>query len=179
MGVAPDSPRAPGDLLLHPVSIAALAAVILNDRLLKTNVPSAFTGKLSDFAGLIYFPLFVVASIEVLRWLVRRRPWELGPRSVEAAALLTGAAFILIKTWSPAAELYRSRLGVLLWPAYAIGSLVQERALPGVRRFGVIEDRSDLIALPALFVAVWLAHRLMSKRIHPDRSIVGEPDGAA
>ena len=155
------SNRTPGDLLFHPVALAALVLVILNDRVLKVRYPSAFTGKLSDFVGLVYFPLFVVATLEALRWLLRRRPWQLGPRSVVAISVIVGLAFTLIKLWSPAAVFYRARLGVLLWPAYAVGDLLQGTGLPGIRVVGLVQDTTDLIALPALLLAVWVAKRVM------------------
>lgn len=155
------SSRFPGDLLLHPVALIALVLVIVNDRVLKIHFPSAFTGKLSDFAGLIYFPLFVVALIEGARWLVNRRRWELGPRSVMTVSLIAGIILVLIKTWSPAAEIYRSYLGVILWPAYLLGDLIQGRGFPEIRRVGVVEDGSDLIALVVLVLPVWLSTRVM------------------
>ena len=155
------SPRYPGDLLLHPAALVALGLVILNDRVLKVHVPSAFTGKLSDFAGLVYFPLFVVAFIEGVRWLLNRRRWEMSPRSVVVVSVISGIILVLIKTWSPAAEIYRSYLGVVLWPAYLPGNLIQGRGLPEIRRVGVVEDRSDLLALVALAVPVWVSRRVM------------------
>lgn len=157
--------RFPGDLLLHPVALSALALVILNDRLLKVHTPSWFTGKLSDFAGLVYFPLFVVAVVEATRWIVNRRRWQLRPRSVCIVSTFVGIAMVLIKTWGPAAEFYRSNLGVLLWPAYVAGDLLQGDGLPEVRRVGLVEDRSDLFALVALTLPVWVSHRVMRPKV--------------
>ncbi|MEI7887674.1 MAG: hypothetical protein WCJ04_09790 [Actinomycetes bacterium] len=155
------SNRTPGDLLFHPIALVALVMVILNDQVLKVRYPSAFTGKLSDFAGLIYFPLFAVATFEALRWVLRRRPWQLGTRSVIAISVTVGTAFTLIKLSSPAADFYREHLALLLWPAYALGDLLQGRGLPGVRVVGLVQDPTDLIALPALLLAVWVAKRVM------------------
>lgn len=143
------------------MAVGALVAVILNDRVLKVHSPSWFTGKLSDFAGLVYFPLFVVAAMEAVRWLVSRRRWQLGPRSVVAVCIVVGLAMVLIKTWGPAAEFYRSSLGVVLWPAYVLGDLVQGGGPPSVRRVGLVEDRSDLVALVALVAPVWVSFRVM------------------
>lgn len=163
--------RFPGDLLLHPAALLALGLVILNDRVLKVHVPSAFTGKLSGFAGLVYFPLFVVAFMEGARWLVNRRRWELGPRSVVVVSVVSGIIFVLIKTWGPAAEIYRSSLGVVLWPAYLPGDLIQGRGFPEIRRIDVVEDRSDLVALVALAVPVWVSRRVMDRPLRShDRS---------
>jgi hypothetical protein len=153
--------RTPGDLLLHPVSLAALGLVILNDRVLKQNIPGPFTGKLSDFAGLVYFPLLVVAFAEAVRWLTRRRPWELRPSSVEVVVIAVGIAFSLMKTLTPAADFYRSTLGYLLWPIRAVGDVAQGHGLPKVRRVDIIEDRTDLVALIALAVPIWIGRSVM------------------
>jgi hypothetical protein len=153
--------RFPGDLLLHPACLLALALVILNDRVLKVHTPGFLTGKLSGFAGLVYFPLFVVAALEGARWLLRRHRWELGPRSILVVSALTGAMVVLIKTWGPAAEFYRANLGVVLWPAYAPLDLIQGRGLPPVRRVGLAQDLTDLVSLVALVVPIWIARRVM------------------
>ena len=63
----------PGELLLHPVALIAIAVVIFNDRYLKLHHPGIISGKLSDVGGLIYFPLFVVSLIEVVCRLTHRR----------------------------------------------------------------------------------------------------------
>ncbi len=53
--------------LLHPVSLASMALLGLNDHVLKGLFPGLITGKLSDFAGLVFFPL-------VLEIALRARP---------------------------------------------------------------------------------------------------------
>src|SRR5690606_8292496 len=54
------SPARPvaGDGLLHPAPLAAIGLLLLNDHWLKAAFPGSITGKLSDFAGLAFFPLF-------------------------------------------------------------------------------------------------------------------------
>lgn len=73
----------PGDYLANPVAIIALGIVIFNDRYLKVHHPGVVSGKLSDFAGLIYFPLFLASLIEVVRWAARHKPWMIPPRVVD------------------------------------------------------------------------------------------------
>lgn len=155
--------RVPGDLLLHPAGLFALLLVIANDRVLKTAVPSALTGKLSDFAGLVYFPLFVVALAEGVRRLFRSPGWPLTSRAVDSVALAVGAVFVLIKVWGPAAEVYRSYLGVLLWPFYLVGDVVQGRGLPAVRRVGLVQDATDLLALVVLPVPMLVGRRVLGR----------------
>lgn len=45
-------------LLLHPFFLFSLLALLLNDHWLKYMCPGWITGKLSDFAGLLVFPVF-------------------------------------------------------------------------------------------------------------------------
>ncbi len=67
--------------ILHPWSLSAMAVFALNDHYLKYAYTSWLTGKLSDFAGLIFFPL-------LLELLVKNRQW---------AVLLTGMGFAMVK----------------------------------------------------------------------------------
>ena len=47
------------NLILNPIFITALALLILNDLIFKWTFSSHFTGKLSDFTGLLIFPIFI------------------------------------------------------------------------------------------------------------------------
>lgn len=153
--------RTPGDLLLHPVAIVALALVILNDRLLKVSYPGGLSGKLSDVAGLVYFPLFLVSVLEGIRWLARRRPWTLTVRSVVVACVVVGTAMVLIKTWGPAGDVYRVAVGMAYWPFYVPASVVAGDGWPPLERVELVQDRWDLVALAALVIPVWVARRVM------------------
>jgi hypothetical protein len=51
--------------LLHPVPLFALATLMINDHLLKQYYPGWVTGKLSDIAGMVFFPLFLLAMIDL------------------------------------------------------------------------------------------------------------------
>ncbi len=156
--------RSPGDLLLHPVALVALAVVIVNDRVLKVNYPSDVSGKLSDFAGLVYFPLFLVSVAEGVRWIVRRRAWELSERAVWIATGIVGVAMTLIKTSSPAGEVYRTVMGIVLWPVDSLGSAMRGDGLAPLGRAGLVQDRTDLFALVVLCLPIWVGHRVMRTR---------------
>jgi len=156
--------RTPGDLLLHPVAVAALVVVIVNDRVLKVRYPSEVSGKLSDFAGLVFFPLFLVAAIEGARWLYRRSSWPLTSRAVVVAVVVVGAAMVAIKTSQPAGDVYRTVMGAVLYPVNAAASVARGDGLPSLGRVGLVPDRTDLFALPFLLVPVWVAHRVMDAR---------------
>ena len=43
--------------LATPIAIFAIALLVVNDHVLKLACPGLVTGKLSDFAGLMFFPL--------------------------------------------------------------------------------------------------------------------------
>ena len=57
------SSRSWADDLCHPLPIAAVLVLTLNDHVLKGSglLPGWLTGKLSDFAGLFFFPLLLAA----------------------------------------------------------------------------------------------------------------------
>jgi hypothetical protein len=148
-------------VLLHPVALAAMALVIANDRVLKPRWHNELTGKLSDVTGLIFFPLFVVAVAEGVRRLAGVKRWPLTPVSVLRATVVIGVAFVLIKTWHPAGELYRIAIGAVLWPLDALVALVGGADVPPLDRVALVEDRTDLLALPALAVPWWIARRVM------------------
>ena len=153
---------------MHPLAMSALVVVVLNDQVLKDAYPSPITGKLSDFAGLVYFPLFVVACIESVRWLFNRSSWELSPRSVVVAAVILGVLFAVTKTWHPAALVYRPLVGVVRWPADAMAGLIRGRGLAEVRAAHLTEDPSDLVALVVLALPVWISRRVMVRPVDPD-----------
>jgi hypothetical protein len=144
-------------LAAHPVTLAALAVLIVNDHWAKARWPGLLTGKLSDFAGLVLMPVVLVATIE----LVARRP--LGARFALAVALCVGAVFALVKTWVPAAELYRECWGWLAHPIDALCAMGHWLApatfvtAPAQYRVSLARDPTDLVALPCVFVAVGLA----------------------
>ena len=52
--------------LQHPVTWLSIALLVVNDHILKVVYPSWITGKLSDFAGLFFFPFIVAAGLSFL-----------------------------------------------------------------------------------------------------------------
>jgi hypothetical protein len=60
-------------LLAHPLSIFAIALLVMNDFVLKPYSPSIWTGKLSDLAVLFFFPFLLAVCLawilpETLKW---------------------------------------------------------------------------------------------------------------
>lgn len=130
--------------LVHPVPLVAMAVLALNDHWGKAAFPGFVTGKLSDLAGLAFFPLLLQAAWEV----VSRRPPS--RRALVAATIATGAVFAATKTLPAATSVWAWALGALQWPALALVT-GQARPVP----VAAVCDPTDLLALPALGIAVW------------------------
>jgi len=71
------------ELILNPYFILGLFILLLNDFYLKYEYGNFTTGKLSDFAGLLIFPMFIAFVF---------------PQLKKHISLITGAAFIVWKT---------------------------------------------------------------------------------
>jgi len=145
----------PGAGLAHPVALLAIAALVVNDHVGKGAFPGLVTGKLSDFAGLVFFPLFLQAGVE---WALAAsgRPWVRSDRVLGWAIVATAAVFALVKLDTPATDLYRVGLGALQWPWHALVATIGGRDLPGLATVRITADPTDLVALPAV-LAAWRA----------------------
>lgn len=135
----------PGDGLLHPVVVAALTVLLVNDHILKARFPGAITGKLSDFAGLVMFPLFIQALIEVVSS-ARRRFVKPSNVVLTVSILVSAAAFSALQLIPQVGDAYQVGFGWL-------------RSLPEVLhglsapRVALTQDPTDLVALVSLIVA--------------------------
>jgi len=146
----------PGAAMLHPIAWSALVLLLLNDHYLKQTFGNALTGKLSDVAGLIVFPLFVVGVCE---WLDSRRASDARPLAGAWPFWLTGVVFAAMQLLTPAAEGFRYGLGLLQWPYYCAKALLLAAPWPPIRPVAHTADPTDLFALPALGVAYWVWRR--------------------
>jgi len=131
--------------LAHPVTLLAIAALVVNDHVLKAAYPGWITGKLSDAAGLVMAPplLAVVATLLVPRL------------SARAAAIVgfigTALGFTVVKGTVAGAATASA-----LWSAVALPTVIRA-------------DATDLLTLPALVLA-WHAwtraqHRPVASRL--------------
>jgi hypothetical protein len=117
---------------VHPVPLMAVGVLVLNDHFLKYQFPSFVTGKLSDLAGVFFFPLFLcaVVNVSVNFWRRGRAPfWWITRPQVIAAMVLTDFIFVGIKLSVPLAEHYVDIVTALGFPSR------------------VTQDPTDLIAL--------------------------------
>ncbi len=143
----------PGDCLARALPLTAMAVVILNNQWWKYAYNNFWTGKLSDIGGLVFFPLLLVAALEVARGRVLSR------RAVILCALATALAFTAVQLWAPATAAYGHGVGGPLWAARAIGCWITGLAAPAYHPVSSVADPSDLLALPALAGAVWVGLR--------------------
>lgn len=127
---------------MHPVALAAMAVLVVNDWLLKPRWgPSVITGKLSDLAGLAAAPVVLTAAIGLGLLLARRLGARVDPglsqRRLVLAIVATGAVFTAIKLSPRAAGWFTDVIGLL-------------------RPASVYLDPTDLLCLPMLAVAWWI-----------------------
>ena len=156
------SPGVSGGELASAVPILGLALLVLNDAVLKRHWPGTISGKLSDFAVVLYFPFLVTATLAVLtqpaRLLLARLRGQRtpGPVRLSRPRLLIGMAITTFAlsaiNLSPAArDLYLRLLDVL--------DLF--RLMPSK---GYVVDPSDLLGLTMLPVTWWWGNRLIQAR---------------
>jgi hypothetical protein len=148
----------PGDGLLQPLPLAALALLALNDQVLKAAWPGPVTGILSDVAGLLVVPIALQAGREVVAWATGR--WR-GPsmRVLGAAIVVVGVGFVAVQLVPAATHAYRLGLGVAQWPFRALVAAFAGAPIPAVAPVLAVGDAGDLLALPVLAVTWWLGLR--------------------
>ena len=130
--------------VLSPVFLVALGALILNDHFIKGHFPGVISGKLSDVAGLIFFPIVLVALAELVALVLPRRPYATSRWFLYASAI-TAVVYIGVKYISFGQQIY---LISNQWIASVISPL--GAAMP--RR--IIVDPWDLLPLLALVIPV-------------------------
>ena len=98
---------------MAPAPLLAVLVLVLNDWVLtpRALLPGVITGKLSDFAGLFFFPLLLTAGWNTVRYVARRvrgadaSAVSLTARQLVVAAVATGVVFAAVKLWPAAAAL--------------------------------------------------------------------------
>jgi hypothetical protein len=148
----------PASGFLRPLPLAAMVLLAVNDHVLKGSAPGWLTGKLSDVAGMVFFPLLLQAGVElVLDWM--GRDWGPSRRLLVGCAVATAVVFGAVQVLPLATDAYRWGLGALQWPVQAVPSYVQGHGLPGLRAVAVTPDPTDLLTTPFVLVAVLLGWR--------------------
>lgn len=144
----------PGDGLLHPVVLASIALLVLNDHVLKSAVPGLLTGKISDIAGLLFFPLVIQAMHEMGSAAIGHS-WGPSPKILKMSIAMAGIGFAAVKLVPVATELFAAALGATQWLS---GSLLGLQGA-AAHQVQVAQDVTDLIALPILGVTYLIGAR--------------------
>lgn len=112
----------------------------LNDHFLKAAFHNTLTGKLSDFAGCFFLPLYVSAMLALAtRWDLEQRLW--------AGVAVTLLIFIPVSVSRPAADFVARSVELIAIPL-------------GIGAQRIASDPTDLIAVPMIFLAVLYAQRV-------------------
>ena len=165
----------PGSAMLHPLTLAAVALLVLNDHVLKAQWLSWWTGKLSDVAGLAMFPLLLQGLWEHLG-ARGREDFEPSRAVLHGCVLLTGLCFSAIQVSELAGDGWRWGLGLLQWLPRAMWALLTDAPrLPRVLPVAHVADAGDLLALPALWVALKVGGQRCAPRAAPN---AGAPSSA-
>jgi hypothetical protein len=134
-----ESPALPVGEALHPVALAAVILLVVNDWVLKPRFHDAVTGKLSDIAGLAFAPILLSAIIglvlHVLARLGARVDPSLSRRRLIACCAATAIGFALVKLCPPFAGVVARLIG---------------------HHASFYPDLTDLYALPCVLVAYWI-----------------------
>jgi hypothetical protein len=148
----------PGDEFLHPLPLSAMALLAVNDHWLKGSgvLPGWLTGKLSDFAGLIFFPLFVTALANSAAYVAFRLVksttvnYSFSRTKLVASIAFTAALFVPLQLstwWASVWEIVLEKLDVL-------------NLFPG---FSVTADPTDLVALIVFPLVYWHGRRTLRR----------------
>jgi hypothetical protein len=134
----------PAGEFLHPVPLLALVMLAVNDHVLKGSgwLPAPITGKLSDAAGFVFFPLLCTAALDTALWAAARlgapvdfslRWWKLW-----LSLALTAGLMASIKLSAAASSAVADLLGAVGFESV------------------IVVDPSDLATLPAVVIAYWV-----------------------
>lgn len=145
----------PGALLLHPVVLAGIACFVVNDHVLKPAHPGWLTGKLSDIAGLIFFPVLIAAVAELASPAARQHAGAI----LILAVAVTGLTYVAMLLVPIGGDGYRWSIGIVQWPFRIAAAIAASAPLPAIAPVRFAADSTDLITLPALLVPLVLAIR--------------------
>ena len=131
-----EAPALPVGEAMHPVTLAAVVVLVVNDWILKPRFHDWLTGKLSDVAGLAFAPVVLSAAIGLALHAAVRLGARIDPslsrRRLIACCVATAAGFAAVKLCAPVRELVAGWIG---------------------HHAEFYPDWTDLLTLPAVIVA--------------------------
>jgi hypothetical protein len=135
--------------LFAPLPIAAVALMVINDRVLKPLLHNGLTGKLSDIAICFFLPLYTSALLGLV--------WRGQPRTrLLVGSTLATAVFTAQEVWTD-------------FQGWFIRALRFVGAPLGLRHFTLTSDWTDLWALLVVPVAFVYGSRRLSKAARAQR----------
>ena len=144
--------------MLHSGFVVALIVVVVNDHFLKAACPGFLTGKLSDFAGLVFAPLFLQAAWE-MAMAADGKDHRPSLTVLSSMVVVCAVLFAAIKTNDQIGDFYRLAMGVARWPFRAAATWINGEKTPSVLLVKLARDPTDLMALPMVLVALWIGSR--------------------
>ncbi len=153
-----DESGMPVEEFAHPWPLMAMVVLGVNDHLLKGSgwLPGWVTGKLSDFAGLLFFPLFVTAAVDTLLYLAfrisggRTPSYSLKMWKLYAAVAFTAILFVPLKLSDTWGTLYIQAMHVL-------------DVFDWFGGFQVTKDPTDIVAIAMFPLAIGLGRRFVRR----------------
>jgi hypothetical protein len=120
--------------LRHPLILSALVITALNDHVFKAMFHNAITGKLSDFSGLFFFPVFLYALYDLSKH-PKSTHEKINLKKLAWCVLVTDVLFCIFKF-----------TGVRVW-------------LMSVFPVYIANDPSDVLAISVNIATVAYAHK--------------------
>jgi hypothetical protein len=153
-----------GDGLLDPVVVVALGVLIANDHLLKAAAAhtalAPVTGKLSDVAGMIFFPVLCVAGLELAAARVLKRPMLPSVEGAVLVAVVVAAVFVGINVSDRAGDAYAIALGTIQWPVRGLWAHLHGAPWPALSPVAHVVDITDApCGVFAAYVAIQTRQR--------------------
>ncbi len=136
------------DFLLAKAFLISLGVILINDLVLKPHFPSVVSGKASDVAGMIFFPLLLVAVCELCSRFLPARPLATPVWFVMGTAFVA-VAFVAVKFSELGGDVYQGISAPILAVAGPLSL--------GTR--GAVSDPWDLLALVFLPLPILVGRR--------------------
>ncbi len=135
----------PIHFFIHPLPLLAVVLTGVNDHYLKYQFAGMITGKLSDFTGLFYFPLFLCAVVVLLVRLFRK-DFVFNRGLLLAAIVFTDVVFCIMKLNANIKDLF------VQWFSNHVFAIV------------VTSDPTDLVAVSASLACYFFGRRFFENR---------------
>ncbi len=143
----------PGQEFFRPLPLIALMVMAINDHWLRLSYPNWFTGKLSDFAVVLFFPALLTACYNNLIFLLNKVfachfSDQLSVSKIHIAATTTAVLLMALNLSETSKQFCLSLLEMIDYCDWV--------------DFRYTKDYSDLIALLLLPIAIWDAKQTIT-----------------